>query len=101
MSDEVGRFHYGWEAELLDRIVLRLMCDDRGDISFLFGPWGATDGAEAIRQIESGERTYTLQRQDGSLVPLVVMAVPDSKRLSPAANGAGTVDLGGAVQLGA
>jgi hypothetical protein len=54
----------------MERVVLRLMCDDRGEISFLFGPWGAVDRAKAIRQIESGERSYVLQQQDGSRTPI-------------------------------
>jgi hypothetical protein len=65
----------------MDRVVLRLMCDDRGEITFLFGPWGAVDRARAIRHIESGERTYTLQRRDGSSVPLRVVGDGASRGL--------------------
>lgn len=54
----------------MERIVLRVMCDDQGEISFLFGPWGAVGRADAIRQIESGDRSYALQRHDGSLEQL-------------------------------
>jgi hypothetical protein len=72
----------------MDRIVLRLMCDDRDEISFLFGPWGAVDRAEATRQIEAGERTYTLQRRDGSRARLWTVGDGESKRLCITADGA-------------
>ena len=72
----------------MNRIVLRLMCDDRGEISFLFGPWGAVDRAEAIRQIEAGERTYALQGQDGSRVELSTVGEGDAKRLRGYQDGA-------------
>jgi hypothetical protein len=84
----------------MNRIVLRLMCDDRGEISFLFGPWGAVDRAQAIRQIEAGERTYTLQRQDGSRVELSAVGEGDAKRLCASRDGADVVGLG-AVRIGA
>jgi hypothetical protein len=84
----------------MNRIVLRLMCDDRGEISFLFGPWGAVDQAEAIRQIESGERTYTLQRQDGSRVELSTAVEGNAKRLRMSRDGADVVSLG-AMRIGA
>jgi hypothetical protein len=64
------------------------MCDDRGEISFLFGPWGAVDRVEAIRQIEAGERTYALQRQDGSQVELSTVGEGDGKRLRAYRDGA-------------
>jgi hypothetical protein len=75
------------------------MCDDQGDVSFLFGPWGAVDRAEAIRQIESGERTYTLQRQDGSHARFSAVGEGESKRLTAFAHGAELVraDLAGGV----
>ena len=85
----------------MNRIVLRLLCDDRGEISFLFGPWGAVDRAEAIRQIESGERTYTLQRRDGSRIPLDAVGAGDSKRLCTEVAGAGAYSFGDAVRIGA
>lgn len=84
----------------MNRIVLRLMCDDRGEISFLFGAWGAVDRTEAIRQIESGERTYTLQRQDGSRVELSTSGEGDAKRLRLSRDGAELFGLG-AVRIGA
>jgi hypothetical protein len=84
----------------MNRIVLRLMCDDRGEISFLFGPWGAVDQAEAIRQIESGERTYTLQRQDGSRVRLSTLGEGDAKRISALHDGADILCFG-ALRIGA
>jgi hypothetical protein len=65
----------------MDRVVLRLMCDDRGEITFLFGPWGAVDRARAIRHIESGKRRYTLQRRDGSRAPLRVIGDGPSRSL--------------------
>jgi hypothetical protein len=85
----------------MNRIVLRLMCDDRGEISFLFGPWGAVDRAEAIRQIESGERTYTLQRRDGTRIPLDAVDTGDSKRFCTAVAGADAFSFGDAVRIGA
>ena len=84
----------------MNRIVLRLMCDERGEISFLFGPWGAVDRAEAIRQIEAGERTYTLQRQDGSHVELSTLGEGDAKQLRASRDGADTRGLG-ALRIGA
>jgi hypothetical protein len=66
----------------MDRIVLRLMCDDRGEISFLFGSWGVVNQAEAISEIESGKTTYALQRQDGSRTPFTTTGRHESKRLS-------------------
>jgi hypothetical protein len=85
----------------MNRIVLRLMCDDRGEISFLFGPWGAVDRAEAIRQIESGERTYTLQRGDGSRMPLAAVGTGDEQRLCAFAHGAEVSLLESATRIGA
>ena len=85
----------------MNRIVLRLMCDDRGEISFLFGPWGAVDRAEAIRQIEAGERTYTLQRPDGSRVSLATIDAGESKRLTAFALAAGVSRLDVATRIGA
>jgi hypothetical protein len=84
----------------MNRTVLRLMCDDGGEISFLFGPWGAVDRAEAIRQIETGERIYTLQRPDGSRVALSIVGAGDAKRLSVSRDGSDIVGLG-AIQFGA
>ena len=84
----------------MNRIVLRLMCDDGGEISFLFGSWGAVDRADAVRQIEAGERTYTLQRQDGSLVELSAVGEGDAKRLSVFRDGVSR-DGGNVVGLGA
>ncbi len=84
----------------MNRIVLRLMCDEQGEISFLFGPWGAVDRAEAIRQIEAAERTYTLQRQDGSRVELSAVGEGDGKHLRASGEGASIVGLG-AVRIGA
>ena len=85
---------------MTERTVLRLMCDDAHEISFLFGAWGAVDGADAIRQIESGHHTYTLQRQDGSRAPLAVVDTGTSKRLRAFANGVEAPGLVGAVQIG-
>jgi hypothetical protein len=92
---------HGWEAELSNRIVLRLMCDTENEISFLFGPWGAVSQAEAIRDIESGQRSYTLQLQDGSRTPLEVIGTGDSKRLCAYAYGAELLRLEDAPQLSA
>jgi hypothetical protein len=63
------------------------MCDRAGDISFLFGPWGAVERAEAIRQIDSGTRYYTLQRPDGSRAPIEVTGAGEFKRLTVYAHG--------------
>jgi hypothetical protein len=84
----------------MNRTVLRLMCDERGEISFLFGPWGAVDRAEAIRQIETGECTYVLQRQDGSRVELSTIGDRDGRRLRASRDGADIVGLG-TVRIGA
>lgn len=85
----------------MNRIVLRLMCDDRGEISFLFGPWGAVSGAEAIRQIEAGESTYTLQRLDGSHVELSTRGEGDVKRLCAAADGIDVLRIDESTRIGA
>ena len=85
----------------MNRTVLRLMCDDRGEISFLFGPWGAVDGAEAIRQIEAGERTYTLQRQNGSRVKLSTVGEGVATRLCATAGGADVLRLDESTRIGA
>ena len=85
----------------MNRIVLRLMVDDGGEISFLFGPWGAVDRAEAIRQIETGERTYSLQLSDGSLAPLLVDDALHGKRLCAFAHGAEVSPLERATRIGA
>lgn len=85
----------------MNRVVLRLMCDERGDISFLFGPWGAIASADAIRQIEAGERTYTLQQQDGSRAPLVAVGTGGDKRLRARATGAEPFVLARASRIGA
>ena len=85
----------------MNQIVLRPMCDDRGEISFLFGPWGGVDRADADRQIEAGERTYPLQRLDGSRTPLAAVVGADSKRLCGAADGTDVFGLGGTVWIGA
>jgi hypothetical protein len=77
------------------------MCDTENEISFLFGPWGAVDQAEAIRDIESGERSYTLQLQDGSCAPLETIGAGDSKRLCAYAYGAGLLSLEDAPQISA
>lgn len=84
----------------MNLIVLRLMCDDRGEISFLFGPWGAVSRAQAIHQIEVGERTYTLQRPDGSRVDLSIVGEGDTKRLTASTDGVDSFGLG-AVRIGA
>ena len=85
----------------MERVVLRVMCDDRGDISFLFGSWGAIDRAEAIRQVESGERYYTLQRPDGSRSPIEISGVGEDKRLSVYARGSELLRPDVAMQIGA
>jgi hypothetical protein len=85
----------------MERVVLRLMCDERGEISFLFGPWGAVGRAEAIRQIESGERYYTLQRPDGSHAPIDVVDIGNAKQLDAFTHGAEVLRPGDAVRLGA
>jgi hypothetical protein len=85
----------------MERVVLRLMCDDRGEISFLFGPWGAVDRDKAIRQIESGHRSYTLQRSDGSRAPIDVVDTGAARRLAAFTQGAEVLHHGDAVRLGA
>jgi hypothetical protein len=76
------------------------MRGERGELSFLFGSWGAVDRAEAIRQIESGERTYILQRQDGSHARFSVVGEGESKRLTAFAHGSDLVrvDLAGRLE---
>jgi hypothetical protein len=69
------------------------MCDHENEISFLFGSWGAVEKADAIREIESGERSYTLQLQDGSRAPLDTVGTGSSKRLCAYANGARVLSL--------
>jgi hypothetical protein len=96
-----GGCPHGWEAELSNRIVLRLMCDTENEISFLFGPWGAVNQAEAIRDIESGERSYTLQLQDGSRAPIEAIGAGDSKRLRAYSYGAGMLSLEDAPRISA
>ncbi|HEY1532217.1 MAG TPA: hypothetical protein VGF80_15470 [Galbitalea sp.] len=85
----------------MERVVLRVMCDERGEISFLFGPWGAIDSAEAIRQIDSGERYFTLQRPDGSREPIEVSGAGEYKRLSTYAHGAELLRPDEAMRIGA
>jgi hypothetical protein len=85
----------------MDRIVLRLMCDERGQVSFLFGAWGAADRAEAIRQIEAGERRYLLQRPDGSRAPIDIVDFGPSKRLGSFTQGVEVLHPGGPIQIGA
>jgi hypothetical protein len=77
------------------------MCDHENEISFLFGPWGAVDQAEAIREIESGERSYILQLQDGSLAPLDTIGTGNSKRLRAYANGSEVLRLEDAPRISA
>jgi hypothetical protein len=77
------------------------MCDQENEISFLFGPWGAVNQAEAIREIESGERSYTLQLQDGSRAALETIGSGESKRLCAYAYGTGLLSLENAPQLSA
>ncbi len=77
------------------------MCDEENEISFLFGSWGAVDKAEAIREIEAGERGYILQLQDGSRAPFDTIGTGDSKRLRAYANGAEVVSLDDAPQISA
>ncbi|HEX3679331.1 MAG TPA: hypothetical protein VHU90_06400 [Galbitalea sp.] len=84
-----------------DRIVLRLMCNQENEISYLFGSWGAVDQAEAIREIESGERSYILQLQDGSHALLDTVGTGSSKRLCAYANGAEVLSLEDAPQISA
>jgi hypothetical protein len=85
----------------MERVVLRLMCDERGEISFLFGPWGAVGRADAIRQIESGERYYTLQRPDGARAPIDIVDIGNAKQLDAFTQGAEILRPGDAVQIGA
>jgi hypothetical protein len=77
------------------------MCDQENEISYLFGSWGAVDQAEAIREIESGERSYTLQLQDGSRALLDTVGTGSSKRLCAYANGAEVLSLENAPQISA
>jgi hypothetical protein len=84
----------------MDRIVLRLMCDDRGEISFLFGSWGAVNQAEAISEIESGESTYALQQQDGSRAPFTTTGPDESKRLSVSTRGTEVLGPNTATRVG-
>ncbi|HMH59572.1 MAG TPA: hypothetical protein VK537_10365 [Galbitalea sp.] len=77
------------------------MCDPDNEISYLFGSWGAVDKAEAIREIESGERGYTLQLQDGSRAPIDTVGTGSSKRLCAYANGAEVLSLDDAPQISA
>jgi hypothetical protein len=83
----------------MERVVLRLMCDDRGEITFLFGPWGAVDRAEAIRQIESGERRYTLQRPDGSRASIEIVDIGNAQQLDAFTQGSEILRPGDAVQI--
>ena len=85
----------------MERVVLRLMCDDRGEISFLFGPWGAVDRDQAIHHIDSGQRSYTLQRSDGSRQPIDVVDSGATRRLAAFTQGAEVLRHGAAVGLGA
>jgi hypothetical protein len=85
----------------MERVVLRLMCDERGDISFLFGPWGAVDSAAAIRQIQTGERCYTLQRPDGSRAPIEIVDLGTFQRLGAFTHGMEVLPAVEAVRLGA
>ena len=84
-----------------DRIVLRLMCDQENEISYLFGSWGAVDQAEAIREIESGQRSYVLQLRDGTHARLDTVGTGSSKRLCAYANGAEVLNLEKAPQISA
>jgi hypothetical protein len=77
------------------------MCDQENEISYLFGSWGAVDQAEAIREIESGERSYVLQLQDGSRAQLDTIGTGSSKRLRAYANGAEVLSLDDAPQISA
>jgi hypothetical protein len=77
------------------------MCDHENEISYLFGSWGAVDKAEAIREIESGERSYTLQLQDGSRAAIDTVGTGSSKRLCAYANGAEVLSLDDAPQISA
>ena len=85
----------------MNRVVLRLMCDEGDEITFLFGSWGAVDRSEAIRQIEAGERTYTLQQQDGSRAPLRAVGAGGAKRLSMSRDGTDIAGIAGAPRIGA
>jgi hypothetical protein len=77
------------------------MCDDRGEISFLFGPWGAVDRAEAIRQIESGERRYVLQRPNGGRSVLRIVDLGDSRALSASDSADDRYGVSRSVRIGA
>ena len=85
----------------MERVVLRVMCDEEGEISFLFGSWGAVGRAEAIRQIESGDRRYTLQRPDGSRTAIGIVDFGYAKQLDAFTQGAEVLRPGDAVQIGA
>jgi hypothetical protein len=85
----------------MDRIVLRWMCDDVGEITYLCGSWGAVDRTEAIRQIESGEHTYTLARPDGSRARFTTTGPGDSKRLFALAHGDQVLLRDDATRIGA
>jgi hypothetical protein len=85
----------------MERVVLRLLCDERGEITFLFGPWGAIERDAAIDEIESGDRTFTLQRPDGSRAPIDVVGAGPSKRLCAVTQGAEVLHTGEAMNIGA
>jgi hypothetical protein len=85
----------------MDRIVLRWMCDDVGEITYLCGSWGAVDRAEAIRQIDSREHTYTLARPDGSRARFTTTGPVDSKRLFVVAHGDEVLRHDDAMRIGA
>jgi hypothetical protein len=83
----------------MERVVLRLMCDERGEISFLFGSWGAVNRDQAIDLIESGERFFTLQRPDGSRAPISIVGAGPEKRLRAFTRGAEVLNPAAAMQI--
>ena len=52
------------------RLVLRILCDDSGNIAFLFGAWGAVDCSTASEQVRAGCYVYRVRRRDGSVATL-------------------------------
>ena len=57
------------------------MLDQEGEISFLFGPWGAVASGNAIEQIQSGARKYFVRLPDETRTEIQVVGLAGAKRL--------------------